>query len=260
LTVCVLRNSTGDATGFSATIRDISERRRMLSELQESERMMATLLSNLPGYAYKCRNDPDGTWDFISEGVFELTGYSVDEYLVERTINRGEKTHPDDRDGVWNEVQSALDAKRPFECIYRILTKSDDVKWVWEKGRGIYSPDCQLLHIEGFVMDITIQKNVEEARQESEDRLRLLLDSTAESIYGVDLNGDCIFSNAACVRLLGYDGESDLLGKNMHELIHHTRLDGSKYHAGVQHIAVGDNAVSKAGLAFIEIGLHQFFG
>jgi two-component system sensor kinase FixL len=47
----------------------------------------------------------------------------------------------------------------------------------------------------------------------------------------VDLDGNCTFSNAACLRLLGYHGESDLLGRNMQALIHHTRRDGSKYHA-----------------------------
>ena len=62
-------------------------------------------------------------------------------------------------------------------------------------------------------------------------QFKLLLDSTAEAIYGVDLLGRCIFCNPACVQILGYVKGDDLLGHNMHELIHHTRADGSPYPA-----------------------------
>ena len=63
----------------------------------------------------------------------------------------------------------------------------------------------------------------------SKDRLRLLLDSTAEAIYGVDTEGNCTFCNQSCLILLGYASENDLLGRNMHETIHHTRADGSPF-------------------------------
>jgi PAS domain S-box-containing protein len=67
------------------------------------------------------------------------------------------------------------------------------------------------------------------ALRESEERVRLLLDSTGEAIYGINLEGNCIFCNPACVRLLGYDNSNNLLGKQMHSLIHHTRADGTPY-------------------------------
>lgn len=62
---------------------------------------------------------------------------------------------------------------------------------------------------------------------EHSERIALLLDSTGEAIYGIDLNGDCTFANSACLNLLAYAEESQLLGKNMHNLIHHTTSDGS---------------------------------
>jgi PAS domain S-box-containing protein len=77
--------------------------------------------------------------------------------------------------------------------------------------------------------DVTESRRAEAALRESNDLVRLLLDSTAEAIYGLDLEGRCTFCNAACVRLLGYQGPHDLLGKNMHALIHHTRADGTPY-------------------------------
>ena len=56
-----------------------------------------------------------------------------------------------------------------------------------------------------------------------------LLNATGEGIYGVDLDGDCTFANPFCVSILGYDSDAELLGRNMHDLIHHTRTTGEPY-------------------------------
>ncbi len=67
------------------------------------------------------------------------------------------------------------------------------------------------------------------ALRDSEARVRLLLDSTSEAIYGVDTQGVCTFANPACVRMLGYASEGELIGKRIHALIHHTYPDGRPY-------------------------------
>ena len=64
------------------------------------------------------------------------------------------------------------------------------------------------------------------ALEKSEERFRLLLDSTAEGIYGIDLEGTCTFANPACLRMLGYSDTGQVLGKNMHFLCHHSYADG----------------------------------
>ena len=73
------------------------------------------------------------------------------------------------------------------------------------------------------------QARVQQALVEQEEHVRLLLNSTAEAIYGLDLDGTCTFSNPSCVRLLGYERGEELAGRNMHDLIHHTRRDGTPY-------------------------------
>jgi PAS domain S-box-containing protein len=73
------------------------------------------------------------------------------------------------------------------------------------------------------------RKRATVALRESEERVRLLLDSTAEGIWGNDLQDNCIFTNSACVRMLGYDNPEDLLGEQMHLLVHHTRTEGTPY-------------------------------
>jgi len=70
-------------------------------------------------------------------------------------------------------------------------------------------------------------KEREKALRERSETIRLLLDSTAEAIYGIDLQGRCTFCNAACLRLLGFDQPEQLIGANMHEKIHHARVDGT---------------------------------
>ena len=63
----------------------------------------------------------------------------------------------------------------------------------------------------------------------SDELVRMLLNSTGEGIYGIDLTGNCTFANPACARLLGYESREQLIGRNMHDLVHHSRPDGSPY-------------------------------
>jgi len=65
--------------------------------------------------------------------------------------------------------------------------------------------------------------------EEDQQQIKLLMDSVSEAIYGVDLDGVCTFVNQSCVKMLGYQDERDLLGKSIHELIHHTYPDGTHY-------------------------------
>jgi PAS domain S-box-containing protein len=77
--------------------------------------------------------------------------------------------------------------------------------------------------------EIGERRRAEASVKEREERIRLFLDSSAEGFYGVDLNGICNFANRACARLLGFDDTKQMLGKDLHPLIHHTRPDGSPY-------------------------------
>ncbi|HLP02333.1 MAG TPA: PAS domain S-box protein, partial [Opitutaceae bacterium] len=80
--------------------------------------------------------------------------------------------------------------------------------------------------VHSIVFDITERKRAAADLRRSEAQVRLLLDSAAEAIFGVDLDGKCTFANPACVRMLGYHEQAALLGRTMHELIHPTAEDG----------------------------------
>jgi len=80
-------------------------------------------------------------------------------------------------------------------------------------------------------VDITERTRAEDALRVSEEKILLLLNSAAEGVYGIDMNGNCTFCNAACLRILGYSDEKELLGRNMHWQIHGKHADGSLFPA-----------------------------
>ncbi len=90
--------------------------------------------------------------------------------------------------------------------------------------------------IQGFFRDISNHRQAEaELRntvarlRENQERMYSLLASTGEAIFGLDLDGRCTFSNPACLKLLGFDDPTQMLGKNVHALIHHHRADGTPF-------------------------------
>ena len=84
--------------------------------------------------------------------------------------------------------------------------------------------------LEKVVRQVELERE-QKALRESEARIRLLLDSTGEAIYGVDTEGYCTFVNRALLRLLGYDDPSELIGQHIHARIHYAHPDGSPYPA-----------------------------
>lgn len=138
---------------------------------QETERFVGTLLHNLPGVVYRCRNDPDWTIERLSDGVRELTGFSREELIGPGEPTWADLIHPGDREQVWRDVQSALERSRPFQLRYRIRARGGEEKWVWEQGRGVRTAVGEAFALEGYVFDITDWR---EARREA-DRLESVL-------------------------------------------------------------------------------------
>jgi PAS domain-containing protein len=88
-----------------------------------------------------------------------------------------------------------------------------------------------VLSLTGLILGTLISERdrTEKRLSREEERMRLLLESVGEAVYGVDSNGDCTFCNAAFLRRIGYPSSQALLGRNIHDVIHHTRADGSPY-------------------------------
>jgi len=179
------------------------ERRHIYDELGESHRALSTLMGNLPGMVYRCRNDRDWTMEFASEGCLALTGHTPEDFIKQPKVHYAQLIHPEDQEAVWNDVQAALRGNRPFQLVYRITTRQGEWKWVSEQGRGVFSPDGELLALEGFITDITQRKKFEVALQESEQRLRTVITNIPVVLYMLDRNGVFTLSEGKGLEALG---------------------------------------------------------
>jgi two-component system cell cycle sensor histidine kinase/response regulator CckA len=130
-------------------------------EPTDSGRFLATLIGNLPGMVYRCENDPQWPFTFVSEGCRDITGWTGADF-VERRIELGTLIVPEDRQRIWDEVQVALRARRPYLLTYRILTRDQRERWLWEKGCGVFTTSGDLECLEGVILDISQQKALEE--------------------------------------------------------------------------------------------------
>lgn len=207
----------GAIDGAVAVVRDSTQSMQTNEALRESQRRLLTLLSNLPGMAYRCRNDKQWTMEFVSEGVEELTGYT----WLELTSNEpcyGDLIHSDDEGMVWEEVQNAVKRHQPFQLMYRIMTRSGELRWVWEQGRGVFDDSGTLLAVEGFIFDITAHKFAEDKLAESEVRFRGLIENSTDVITLLDSHGIIVYQSPSAERTLGYGGHA-MIGKRGLDLV-----------------------------------------
>lgn len=181
----VLLTNTLSKQGLASLkqLRELKNRKKAEQKLREKERRLSTLMANLPGMAYRCRNDKNWTMEFVSNGCQDLTGYPPGDLLLNSRVSYADLIHPEDRQNVWQTVQTAVSQKKHFLLEYRIISKNKDKKWVWEKGCGVYSTDGECLAVEGFIIDNTIRKKAEDTLRESEQKYRYLIEHSDDGIY-----------------------------------------------------------------------------
>lgn len=153
---------------YAAIILDLTERVKTQNQLEEIRRTFSTLLTNLPGTVYRCQNNPDWTMEFISQGCQSLTGYT-DEDFQSAQVSFGKKViFSEDIEKVNGEIQKSLEDKVPFQISYRIKTRDNVMKWVWEQGSGVYSKSGEVLAIEGYILDVTQERRLEDQLRKTE--------------------------------------------------------------------------------------------
>ncbi len=135
--------------------------------------------------------------------------------------------HPEDRAIVSATYEQALKNSTAFDLSYRVYTPGGHTKWLHARGNRSLGETGHPV-MAGTLQDITERKQDEAAREELSRERLLLLESTGEGIYGIDREGRCTFINQAAGRMLGYE-VAEIIGQDIHALVHHTRADGSPY-------------------------------
>lgn len=174
-------------------------------ELRESKRTLATLLSNLPGMAFRCRADRDWTMEFVSAGCLHLTGYPPSDLIHNAKVSFAQLIYTEDREYLWKEMQKALREERPFQFISRMMGAAGEEKWVWMQGCAVLFPEGQLPILEGFITDITTHKLAEDALRESEEKHRTLVESSSDAIILADRERRIVSFNRAFLELFGFE-------------------------------------------------------
>ncbi|MBT8096798.1 MAG: PAS domain S-box protein, partial [Woeseia sp.] len=170
--------------------------------------------------------DLNGTITSWNKGAEKLYGYRAEEAIGQSIL----MLFPDDQEHEFQEIMAKLqrgDRIERFETMR--CTKDKRFVEVEVTISPILDPNGEIVGASSIARDVSSLKRAQRESEARQQRISLLLNSTAEAIYGIDNDGYCTFANPSCARMLGYDSPQQLIGQNIHQLIHHTRPDGSTY-------------------------------
>jgi diguanylate cyclase (GGDEF)-like protein/PAS domain S-box-containing protein len=139
----------------------LTDRAQHEEELWEERRKLSTLMNNLPGLVYVAGVDAPWPITFISEGAETMTGYAARDFTDGR-LAWADLVHPDDVKDLEAAVSEAREKQSLFSVVYRILTRTGEVRWILERGQFVYDLSGEVVSIEGLAIDVTSQKEAEE--------------------------------------------------------------------------------------------------
>ncbi len=161
----------GGDTLFVGFISDISERKAMEEKLRESEQRLSSLMQNIPGASFRRLLDHSWTPVFLSEGIVELTGYSVEQFLSGTVSFLDCVREGQDRE-LWGTICCNLGERDTYELEYRLIHKGGHEVWVLENGLIVRDSEQKPLWADGVMVDISGRKTMErelvEAKQKAE--------------------------------------------------------------------------------------------
>lgn len=192
-----------------ATWRDISERKKLIDSIKESERSKSVLLANLPGMVYRCKYDPEWTMLFVSDQCYTLTGYRKEDLIKNKTVSFNNLILPKYQKHLWDTWSFAVKNHTTVQVEYEIETVTHQIKWVWEQGLPIYDRDGNLEALEGLIIDITERKLLEEKLKEDEAQYRNLADSGVALIWKSGLDKMCYYFNEPWLKFTGRTFEQE---------------------------------------------------
>ncbi len=175
--------------GVVLVFRDQTEERKKIKELEEKDKFQSFLIANLPGFVYRCAYDKNWTMHYISAGCYEITGYKPEDFLNDNPVFN-DIIDPQYHNEIYNLWENVIKNKSLFEFTYPIFTKSGEKKWVWERGRGVYSNFGELLYLEGYITDVTEKELFHLQLEESEKKFRLISNLLSDYLFSTRIEKD----------------------------------------------------------------------
>jgi PAS domain S-box-containing protein len=223
----LVKDDDGKPVAMVGVARDITERNRAEKKLQEGEERLRDIMFSIADWVWEV--DENGVYTYSSHKGFDLFGRSSEDIIGKTPFDF---MPPDEAKRVAAIFSEIVANKVPIKDLENWNTdKNGERICLLTNGVPILDKEGNLKGYRGVDKDITERKRVEAALQDSREDLYRLLNSIAEGAYGVDTNGNCTFINRSFLQILGYQNEQEVLGKHIHELIHHSHNDGSPYPA-----------------------------
>lgn len=173
--------------------------------------LINTITSDLVGMMYRSSIETIETMDFVSEGCLKLTGYRADDLISNKLVSYGQITHADDRERVISTIYASLDEENSYDVEYRIIRADGSIRWVSERGVGIFDQKNQRVAIEGFIQDITDRISTNKALHEALRRYRSIFEHATEGIFQTTPNGHYIDANPALARIYNYATPEEMI-------------------------------------------------
>jgi PAS domain S-box-containing protein len=211
------------------TVRRALEDERARAERRRAEDLIRKLtLAVDQSPAAVLITDAHGIIEYVNRRFTEASGFTWDEAIgsTPRILRSG--LTPND---VYADLWKTIREGKPWRGEVRNRRKGGELYWDSVTITPLRDSSGQVTHFLATQEDVTARKQAEDAMRASEEQLRLILESTAEGIFGLDREGLCTFCNPAAARLLGLQGPEALVGNDVHALTHHTRSDGTPYPA-----------------------------
>ncbi len=162
--------------GAIESMRDVTRVKEAERQVLKSERRLSTLMSNLPGMAYRIAiSEKSYRLDFVSEGCRQIFGREPSFFIGRSLSELKHLIHPDDLERLFESSRLAVIERKPFECEYRILTNGGETKWVFDKAQVISRDVDGSVSLEGFMADFTVFKSMEEKLRNENILLRLTI-------------------------------------------------------------------------------------